>query len=697
MSGGQKQRIQLARAVYSDADIYVLDDPFSSVDAHTAGTLFNDCVMTALKNKTVILVTHQVEFLSEVDQILVMQGGQITQSGSYNELLMSGMDFEQLVNAHRDAVAGLDPLTDKVEHEPYAGRGNELEETDKPYIVREDSQKEVTSKPGIQLTQEEEKETESAVWKIFLGYVVISEGPLFLCCNIIAQAGFVASAASYWLAVAIKSPKISNIMVIGIYTSVSLLSTLFEYLRSIFAALLGLKESKAFFSGFTNSIFNAPMLFFDSTPVGRILTRASSDLSVLDYDIPFSYAFVMAAGMELLATIGIMASVTWQVLLVGIIATVGSKFVQEHYQPSAQELMRINGTTKAPVMNYATETSLGVATIRAFGEVDRFFKNYLTLVGADAKVFLFSNGAMEWLVLRTEALQNITLFIAAFLLVSIPKGHVSIGLVGLSLSYALALTTERIKQFMHIPPEPPAIVEDNRPPSTWPTKGRIDFLDLKIKYSPNAPLVLKGITCSVLEGTKVGVVGRIGSLKDLRSKLSIIPQEPTLFKGSVRTNLDPLGLYSDDKIWKALEKCQLKDTISILPNLLDSSVSDEGENWSMGQRQLFCLGRVLLRRNRILVLDEATASIDSATDAILQRIIRGEFSNCTVITVAHRVPTVLDSDMVMVLSFGELVEYDQPSRLMQTNSSFAKLVAEYWSSSRRSSLQSSLQKLDTYH
>lgn len=204
-----------------------------------------------------------------------MQGGQITQSGSYNELLMSGMAFEQLVNAHRDAVAGLDPLTYKVEHEPYAGQGNELEETDKPYIVREDSQKEVTSKPGIQLTQEEEKETESAVWKIFLDYVVISEGPLFLCCNILAQAGFVASAASYWLAVKIKSPKISNIMVIGIYTSVSLLSTLFVYLRSIFAALLGLKASKAFFSGFTNSIFNAPMQFFDSTPVGRILTRVT--------------------------------------------------------------------------------------------------------------------------------------------------------------------------------------------------------------------------------------------------------------------------------------------------------------------------------------------------------------------------------------------------------------------------------------
>ncbi|KAH0736468.1 hypothetical protein KY285_012175 [Solanum tuberosum] len=735
MSGGQKQRIQLARAVYSDADIYVLDDPFSAVDAHTAATLFNDCVMTALKNKTVILVTHQVEFLSEVDQILVMEGGQITQSGSYNELLMSGMAFEQLVNAHRDAVAGLDPRT-------YKDESHELEETD---IIKENSQKEVTSKPGIQLTHEEEKESESAVWKIFQDYVVISKGTLFLCSNILTQAGFVAlqAAASYWLAVAIQSPKISHIMVIGVYSSVSLVSAFFVYLRSLFAALLGLKASKAFFSGFTNSIFNAPMLFFDSTPVGRILTRASSDLSVLDYDIPFSYAFVMAAGMELLVTIGIMASVTWQVLLVGIIATVGSKYVQGHYQPSAQELMRINGTTKAPVMNYVTETSLGVATIRSFGAVDRFFQNYLKLVDADAKVFLCSNGALEWLVLRTEALQNITLFIASFLLVSIPKGYVSTGLVGLSLSYALALTStqvflsrwysnlanyvisaERIKQFMCILPEPPAIVEDNRPPSSWPTKGRIELLDLKIRYRPNAPVVLKGITCTFHEGTRIGVVGRTGSgkttlisalfrlvepysgqviiddinicsigLKDLRSKLSIIPQEPTLFKGSVRTNLDPLGLYSDDEIWKALEKCQLKATISTLPNLLDSSVSDEGENWSMGQRQLFCLGRVLLKRNRILVLDEATASIDSATDAILQRIIREEFSNCTVITVAHRVPTVIDSDMVMVLSFGELVEYDQPSRLMQTNSSFAKLVAEYWSSCRRSSLQ----KLDSYH
>ncbi|CAH1445408.1 unnamed protein product [Lactuca virosa] len=159
--------------------------------------------------------------------------------------------------------------------------------------------------------------------------------------------------------------------------------------------------------------------------------------------------------------------------------------------------------------------------------------------------------------------------------------------------------------------------------------------------------------------------------------------EPTLFKGSIRTNLDPLGLHSDHEIWEALEKCQLKSTISSLPNCLDSSVSNEGENWSMGQRQLFCLGRVLLRRNKFLILDEATASIYSETFATVQRIIRQEFSSCTVVTVAHRIPTVIYSDMVMVLSSGEMMEYDAPSKLMESDSYFSKLVAEYWSSCRR--------------
>ncbi|KAJ4844145.1 ATP-binding cassette sub- C member 8, partial [Turnera subulata] len=688
MSGGQKQRLQLARAVYNDADIYLLDDPFSAVDAHTAATLFNDCVMAALKQKTVILVTHQMEFLSAVDTILVVEDGKITQSGSYQELLMTGTAFEQLVNAHKDAMTVLDTASN--------------EECNASYPAEQMSEVEISG--GGLLTEEEVREIGDVGWKPFLDYILVSKGTLLLCLSLLCQCGFVAfqAASTFWLAFAIQIHGISSGILIGVYTLISALSAAFVYVRGFFIAHLGLKASKAFFSSFTDSIFRAPMLFFDSTPIGRILTRASSDLSVLDFDIPFGFNSVAGPLIELLVIIGIMVSVTWQVLVVAILAMVASNYIQEYYLASARELIRINGTTKAPIVNYATEASLGAVTIRAFEMVDRFFHNFLNLVDKDATLFFYSNAATEWLGMRIEALQNLTLFTAALLLVSLPKGYVP--------------TVERIKQFMHLPEEPPAVVHNKRPPSAWPFKGRIELQQLKIRYRPNAPLVLKEINCTFREGTKVGVVGRTGSgkttlisalfrlvepesghilidgldicsigLKDLRMKLSIIPQEPTLFRGSVRTNLDPLGLYSDQEIWEVLEKCQLKATISSLPNLLDSSVSDEGENWSAGQRQLFCLGRVLLKRNKILVLDEATASIDSATDAILQRIIRKEFAECTVITVAHRVPTVIDSDMILVLSYGKLLEYDEPSKLMKTNSSFSKLVAEYWSSCSRNS------------
>ncbi|XP_045789104.1 ABC transporter C family member 8-like [Trifolium pratense] len=727
MSGGQKQRIQLARAVYNDADIYLLDDPFSAVDAHTTSILFNDCVMTALREKTVILVTHQVEFLSEVDTILIMEGGKVIQSGSYGNLLTAGTAFELLVSAHKDTITDL--------NQNHENKGSENE-----VLTKNQSEGEISNIKGpigTQLTQEEEKVIGNVGWKPFWDYINYSNGTFMLCLIILAQSGFLALqiASTFWLAIAIEIPKITNTTLIGVYALVSFSSSGLVYVRSYLSALLGLKASTAFFSSFTTAIFKAPMLFFDSTPVGRILTRASSDLSILDFDIPCSITFVASIAIEILVIICVMVSVTWQVLIVAVPAMVASIFIQQYYQATATQLIRINGITKAPVMNFAAETSLGVVTIRAFKMVDRFFENYLKLVDTDASLFFHSNVTMEWVVLRIEALQNLTVITLALLLILLPQGYVSPGLVGLSLSYAFTLTgnqinwtrwfsnlsnyiisVERIKQFIHIPAEPPAIVDNNRPPSSWPSTGKIDLQGLEIRYRPNAPLVLKGITCTFKEGSRVGVVGRTGSgkstlisalfrlvepsrgyilidgmnicsmgLKDLRTRLSIIPQEPTLFKGSIRTNMDPLGLYSDDEIWKAVEKCQLKETISKLPSLLDSSVSDEGGNWSLGQRQLFCLGRVLLKRNRILVLDEATASIDSATDATLQRVIRQEFAECTVITVAHRVPTVIDSDMVMVLSYGKLVEYDEPSKLMDTNSSFSKLVAEYWSSCRKNS------------
>uniref|UniRef100_A0A0E0DN39 ABC transporter C family member 13 n=1 Tax=Oryza meridionalis TaxID=40149 RepID=A0A0E0DN39_9ORYZ len=728
MSGGQKQRIQLARAVYNGADVYLLDDPFSAVDAHTAATLFNDCVMVALENKTVILVTHQVEFLSKVDKILVMENGEITQEGTYSELLQSGTAFEQLVNAHKDSKTILD-TDDRREGAKELGAFQY-----QVPLIQQNSEVEISTGnlKSVQLTEEERRELGEIGLKPYKDYVSVSKGWFLLAMILVTQCAFfgLQCLATYWLAVAIQNQQFSVAVVIGVYAVMATVSCLFAYVRSLIAAHFGLKASREFFSGFMDSVFKAPMVFFDSTPTGRIMTRASSDLSILDFDIPFAMTFVISGSIEIATTIAIMILVTWQLVLVAIPVIVALLYIQRYYIASARELVRINGTTKAPVMNYAAESMLGVITIRAFAETKRFIQTNLQLIDTDATLFFYTNAALEWVLLRVEALQILVIVASSILLVLLPEGAVAPGFLGLCLSYALMLSSaqvfvtrfysnlenyiisvERIKQFMHLPAEPPAVITDRRPPPSWPSAGRIELENLRVKYRQNAPTVLRGITCTFAAGHKIGVVGRTGSgkttllstlfrlidpysgriliddldictigLKDLRMKLSIIPQEPTLFRGSVRSNVDPLGLHTDEDIWEALDKCQLKNTISALPGLLESPVSDDGENWSAGQRQLFCLARVLLRRNKILVLDEATASIDSATDAVLQRVIKQEFSGCTVITIAHRVPTVTDSDMVMVLSYGKLIEYDRPSRLMENeDSAFCKLVAEYWS------------------
>ncbi|KAG0500429.1 hypothetical protein HPP92_000501 [Vanilla planifolia] len=738
MSGGQKQRIQLARAVYNDADIYILDDPFSAVDAHTASILFHDCIMTALQNKTVILVTHQVEFLPRTDSILVMEGGKIVQAGSYEQLLKSGTSFEQLVNAHQSSFTTLNSSVKENKTKPSSEE--HLKDAMSKY-TEQNSEGEITikGKPEMQLTEEEDTEMGNAGWKPYKEYIQVSKGSILLVQMVLFQSLFIIlqSLSNYWLAVACQNHHIGNGILVGVYSAMSCLGCAFMFVRSLLTAHLGLRASKEFFSSFMDSVFKASMAFFDSTPIGRILTRASSDLTIVDFNIPYSFAFVLIGALEVVSTIGIIATVTWQVLVMAIPVLITIIYVQNYYLASARELVRINGTTKAPVMNFAGESFQGIVTIRAFGMAKRFFHENLKLIDTDAKLFFHTIGAMEWVLLRVEALQGLTIITSTVFLVAFIHGITSSGFSGLCLSYALTLSSaqvfttrwysnlenyiisvERIKQFMHITPEPPAIIQENRPAPSWPQQGRIVLQDLKIKYRPTAPFVLKGISCTLKEGNKVGVVGRTGSgkttlisalfrlvepfsgtilvdnldictigLKDLRVKLSIIPQEPTLFRGSVRSNLDPLGLHTDHEVWEALDKCQLKSIVEKLPALLDSSVSDDGGNWSAGQRQLFCLGRVLLRKNKILILDEATASIDSATDAILQKVIRKEFSSCTVITIAHRVPTVTDSDMVAVLSYGNLVEYDKPSKLMDLkDSAFAKLVADYWRNCQRNPL-----------
>ncbi|XP_042505971.1 ABC transporter C family member 10-like [Macadamia integrifolia] len=723
LSGGQKQRIQLARALYQDADIYLLDDPFSAVDANTAKSLFNEYVIGALSGKVVILVTHQVDFLPAFDSVLLMSGGEILHAAPYYQLLASTREFKELVNAHKDT-ASSERLAEVT--------SPQRDEISSKQIKKTYNEEMFKATTRDQLIKQEEREIGDPGFKPYIQYLNQNKGFFYFTfaslCHIIFVAGQISQ--NSWMAANVQNPRVSELLLITVYLVIGCGSTFVMLFRLLAAVVLCIQTSKSIFSQLLNSLFRAPMSFYDSTPLGRILTRVSSDLSIVDLDVPFSLMFTFGNTANACASLGVLAFVTWQVLFVSIPVIYLTIRLQKYYFASAKELMRINGTTKSFVANHLVESIAGAMTIRAFEDEERFFAMNFNVIDRNASPFFHNFAATEWLIQRLELLSATVLSSSALAMVLLPPGTFGSGFVGMALSYGLSLnislifsiqdqctlanyiiSVERLNQYMHIPSEGPETIEENRPPPTWPAVGKVEICDLKIRYRPDTPLVLFGISCTFEGGHKIGIVGRTGSgkttlisslfrlvepadgkiiidnldisiigLHDLRSRIGIIPQDPTLFNGTIRYNLDPLSQYSDMEIWEVLGKCQLQEAVKEKEKGLDALVIEDGSNWSMGQRQLFCLGRVLLRRSRILVLDEATASIDNATDAILLKTIRTELADCTVITVAHRIPTVMDCTKVLTMSDGKVVEYDEPKALMNREGSlFGQLVREYWS------------------
>ncbi|CAN1124757.1 ABC transporter C family member 9 [Linum perenne] len=411
--------------------------------------------------------------------------------------------------------------------------------------------------------------------------------------------------------------------------------------------------------------------------------------------------------IQILGTIAVMSQVAWEVFVIFIPVTGVCIWYQQYYTPTARELARLSGIQLAPIIHHFSESLAGAATIRAFGEGERFIDSNLGLIDNYSRPWFHNVSAMEWLSFRLNLLSNFVFAFSLVLLVTLPEGIISPSIAGLAVTYGINLnvlqasviwnicnaenkmiSVERVLQYTKIQGEAPLVTGEYKPPANWPETGTICFKDLQIRYAEHLPLVLKNVSCTFPGRRKVGVVGRTGSgkstltqalfrmvqvregsiiidgvdiskigLHELRSRLSIIPQDPTMFEGTVRGNLDPLGHYSDLQVWRALEKCQLGSLVRDKQGKLDATVTENGENWSAGQRQLFCLGRALLKKSSILVLDEATASVDSATDSVLQKIISEEFKDRTVVTIAHRIHTVIDSDLVLVLSDGKILVY----------------------------------------
>uniref|UniRef100_A0A0E0JB86 MRP-like ABC transporter n=1 Tax=Oryza nivara TaxID=4536 RepID=A0A0E0JB86_ORYNI len=587
LSGGQKQRIQLARALYHDADIYLLDDPFSSVDAHTATSLFNEYVMGALSEKTVLLVTHQVEFLHAFDSVL------------------------NLVNAHKDIVNF--PNDNMVDY-----NGDKSPFKRETAVVLDGGKESIKNAEFDQLIRREEREIGGTGLKPYLMYLGQNKGYIYATLVAIANIAFTSGqlAQNSWLAANIQNP-----------------------------VDLGLQTSRSLFSQLLTALFRAPMSFFHSTPIGRILSRVSSDLNVIDLDVSFTLSFSISATLNAYINLGV-CFFTWPILFIAAPIIIMAVRLQRYYLASSKELMRINGTTKSLVANHLAESISGA----------------VTLIDNNASPSFHCFAATEWLTQRLEIMATTILSSSAFVITLLPQGTLSPGVAGMVLSYGLSLNMLFLFSIQNQCSLANQIISVER---------ISQYMDI-VKYTQDASPVLKGISCTFQGGDKIGIVGRTGSgkttlinaifrlvkpsggkitidgqdittmgLHDLRSRIGLIPQDPILFNGSIRYNLDPHGHFSDKQIWKVLGKCQL-DEVSNEKKGLDSLVVEGGSNWSMGQRQLLCLGRALLRRSRILILDEATASMDNATDAVIQKTVRTELKDSTIITIAHRIPTVMD-------------------------------------------------------
>ncbi|KAI4305508.1 hypothetical protein L6164_028870 [Bauhinia variegata] len=722
LSGGQKQRIQLARAIYNDADIYFLDDPFSAVDTHTGSHLYMKCLMQVLSKKTVVYATHQLEFLEAADFVLVMKGGEIVETGKYKELITRlNSELVKQMAAHKETLNHVKPI-----HQTEANEENIKENMIKGWKLSERAKED----------EEEAAETGRVKWSVYSTFVSSAYGgtlvPFILLCHVLFQAMQIGS--NYWIAWAAEHRDIvSPQNLIGIFTLISGGSSIFILGRAVLLSTVAVETAQRLYHGMIASVFRAPVSFFDTTPSSRILNRSSTDQSTVDTDIPYRLAGLVFAVIQLLSIIILMSHVALQVIFLFLLVLAISAWYQAYYIPTARELARMVGIRKAPILHHFSESIAGAATIRCFNQEQRFLAKVMDLADDYSRVAFHNYATMEWLSVRINFLFNLAFFFVLVILVSLPRSNVDPSLAGLAATYGLNLnvsqawviwnlcnvenkmiSVERILQFTNIPSEAPLIVQDYRPEPEWPKEGKIELHNLHIQYAPAAPMILKGITCTLQGQKKIGIVGRTGSgkstfvqalfrvvepclgciiidgvdirkigLQDLRSKLGIIPQDPTLFQGSVRTNLDPLEQHSDQELWEVLKKCHLADIVRQDTRLLEAPVDENGQNWSVGQRQLVSLARLLLKKRRILVLDEATASIDTATDNLIQKTIREETVGCTVITVAHRINTIIDNDLVLLLNEGKIVEYDSPYQLLENNSSsFSKMVAEFWKRSQ---------------
>lgn len=751
LSGGQKARLALARAVYMDKELYLLDDPLAAVDSDVAEHLMKKCIMELLKGKTRILCTHRIELVDKADVVVLVDDGTIIRTGSPAEILpLVEAGPKRCKNDRNRKEKG---EVEQGEHEP----------SSTPDLCLDDDQPDGAGA--------EQKQAGALAWSVYQTYWRAVGGVLassILMALLLMQAS--KNVSDWWLshwisalksndsshanqstAAAFSSPQLLLFSTGGLVSSVppvqaflsnnssqdvqfyltvygclGAANTVFTALRAFLFAYGVVCAASTIHTRLLDRVLKATVTFFDTTPVGRMLNRFSSDLYSIDDSLPFILNILLANTLSLLGTLVVMGSgLPWVLLPLLPLALLYHR-TQHFYRHTSRELKRLCSLTLSPVYSHFSETLTGLATIRASGSTARFEEESTRRLERNQRCLFLSTAAMQWLDIRLQLIGvAVVTGLGVIAVVQHQFSSVDPGLVGLSLSYALSITSllsglifsftqtemqlvsvERTEEYSTCLPTEPQQHHPQLPPA-WPQQGWLEFRDVVLAYREGLPNALDGVSLVVRPGEKVGIVGRTGSgkstmflalfrmvelnqgqilldqldistvgLDQLRSRLAIIPQDPFLFSGTVRENLDPCGRQAERRLQEVLDQCHLSSVVRRMGGL-DAQVGDRGKSFSAGQKQLLCLARALLTEAKVLCIDEATASVDQKTDLLLQQTIREKFQDRTVLTIAHRINTIMDCERVLVMHAGKVLEFDSPAALCRSdNSIFHRLLGD---------------------
>ncbi|KAF0718775.1 Aste57867_1489 [Aphanomyces stellatus] len=720
LSGGQKARVSLARACYSDADVYLLDSPLAAVDASVQNEIFTKCFLGLLAHKTVLLVTHSQDIIHSkaVDRTVEVQGGQLIQTIVEKDTLPEPL-AQPL--GQRGAMLDGEFFADTYDDNGTASPNLDIH----PSLCTPDCcMSDFDDKASGQLVADEDRVDGNVSLKVYRDYLDAWGGwgaVLALVVTLALWQGLTVASDLWlnrWSATAATTSseafEAQASFYIGMYATLALSGVVATVLRTYVVVRGGLRASTTLFDRLTAALLHAPMQFFDRTPVGRVLNRYANDINTVDVDLPLSIGGLSNQTFRVVCTLGTAVYMTQYLgLLVLPLVYAYIRLGRFFIQP-IRSLERLSKTAKSPLLSLICESIDGLVVIRAFGanHLRRFqCLHFRNVDAANASTFA-KEVATQWLTLRIQLTSTAILGAVSASLVVL-HDRLNPGLVGLALNYVLSslslleylvpmfakfetlmVASERVLEYSSVAPEAPRVLP-GAVPKAWPVAGEIRFDKTSFRYKPHDPLVLNDVTLHIHAGEKIGIVGRTGAgkssltmallrinelasgsiwidgvdiskvgLKTLRSAISLIPQTPVLFKGTLRSVLDPLGDFSDDQLWASLRKVHLADRIASVVGKLDGPVDENGDNFSVGERQMLCMARALLRRASIVVMDEATAAIDHETDQKLQHVIRTEFATSTVLSIAHRLDTVLNSDRVLVLGQGRVVQCDAPSVLI---------------------------------